>query len=114
LNFASELVLQAIPGLSPEQVQSLIALRRDRPFEDMNAVQARTGLNPESPAWRYLTVARSAPAVQVVATLNGSGLKRSERRVSRSFNQMNLGTNAVQSTVALARIERNVFPDFLR
>jgi type II secretory pathway component PulK len=112
LNFAPQLVLQAIPGLTASQVTALIAMRRDRLFVDMNAVQARTGLNPESQAWRYLTVSSSSPAILTVAKLNRSGLARSERRIAYYSTQLNFATGAFEQKPALGRIERNTVPDF--
>ena len=113
VNFAPELILRAIPGLSASNAATLVSIRRDRPFEDMNAVQLRAGISRESPAWRYLSVARNAPAVFTVATLSKTGLKRSERRIIYSFNQLDFASGVTEAKSALGRIERNVFPDFL-
>jgi hypothetical protein len=113
VNFAPEFILRAIPGLSASDVATLVSFRRDRPFEDMNAVQSRSGISRESPAWRYLSVARNAPAVFTVARLSKTGLERSERRIVYSFNQLNFTSGFVELKSALGRIERNVFPDFL-
>lgn len=113
VNFAPELVLQAIPGLSASHVRAITSLRRDRPFVDMNAVQALTGLNPDAQAWRYLTVSRNQPAILTIARLNGNQLVRSERRITYSFTGLNLISGAVEPKSILGRIEKNVFPGFL-
>jgi DNA uptake protein ComE-like DNA-binding protein/Tfp pilus assembly protein PilV len=113
INFAPELVLQAIPGLDAAKVGAIVSSRRGEPFKDMNAVQARTGITPESQAWRYLTVSRNSPAVLSVAKLNSSGLMRSERYINYVYMAFNYLSGAVESKSALGKIERNVFPDFL-
>jgi len=113
VNVAPELILRAIPGLSASQAAALVSIRRDRPFEDMKALQARSGINPESPAWRYLSVVRNAPAVFTIGRLNKTDVNRSERRTFYSFNSLNLASGVVEPKSALGRIERNVFPDYL-
>jgi hypothetical protein len=113
LNFAPELVLEGIPGLSRALVATVIQQRRNRPFEDMNAVRARTGLGPDSPAWRYLTVARNSPTVFTVARLKGTGLTRTERRVTYAVSGLSLVSGAIESKNVFGRIEKNVFPDYL-
>jgi DNA uptake protein ComE-like DNA-binding protein len=112
INFAPEFVLQSIPGLGASRVAGIMAARRDRPFADMNAVQVRTGLNPESPAWRFLTVGRSSPTVLTLTRMN-SGLLRSERRVTYTFSAFNFLSGTYEPKSTLGRIEKNVFPDFL-
>jgi hypothetical protein len=113
VNFAPELILRAIPGLSRSQAALLAAARRSGPFEDMNALQAQIGLNSESPAWRFITLSRTAPAVLTVARMNSTRTVRSERRVMYAFTAMNLVSGRLEPNLALGRIEKNVFPDFL-
>jgi type II secretory pathway component PulK len=104
VNFASELMLRAVPGLTDRQIAGTINGRKNRLFDDPNDFQARGGIPPDSPAWRYLTVARSAPAVLAVARLNGSGVVRRERRVVYSFSDFFSPT--VEPRSAIGEIEK--------
>jgi len=105
-NFAPELILRSVPGLSEAQVEAIIAGRTDHPFEDANDFQARAGVAPNAPVWRYLSLARGASAISSVAHLKSSGLSRSERRVMFNFNSYSIVTGLPETRFALGRIQR--------
>ncbi len=111
-NFAPELLLKAVPGLSHSDVASILRLRADRRFADSNDFQARLGVRPDSPVWRYLSLSRSAPATTTIAKLRTNGITRSERRVVYNFTALNLATGAFEPKSALGRVERNSLSNF--
>jgi type II secretory pathway component PulK len=110
-NFAPELVLRSIPGLTEAQLSAILARRIDRPFEDVADLQTGTGLSADAPALRYLTVARSSSAVSSIAHLRSGNLTRSERRVIFMYAGYNILTGGLETKGALGRIERNTVSD---
>jgi hypothetical protein len=103
-NFASDLVLRSIPGLSESDVASILLHRKDRLFSNADELQS-AGLRPDSPAWRYLSFVRSVPAIRVNAKLK-SNVLRSERRVAYRYSAINLVSGQLETKSALGRIER--------
>jgi general secretion pathway protein K len=106
-NFAPELVLRSVPGLSEANVSSILALRNDRVFNNPEDFLSRIGLRTDSPAWRYLSFARNAPATTTIAKLKSNGITRSVRRVSFAFGGVNPLSGIVETKYAIGRIERN-------
>ncbi|HEY2383230.1 MAG TPA: type II secretion system protein GspK [Terriglobia bacterium] len=107
-NFAPDLVLRSIPGLSESQVEAILAARADRIFDDATDLQARLGISSTAPFLKYLTLSRSAPAVLTVSSLKaGSPLSRSERRITYSFSGYNIATGLPESRTAVGRVQRN-------
>jgi type II secretory pathway component PulK len=106
-NYAPELILRSVPALTERQIEGIAHGRKERPFRDMNDLQARGGVPPDSPALRYLTTARAAPAVLAVARLNANGVMRRERRVVYSFSFSNFFSGAVEPRSAVGKIERH-------
>jgi type II secretory pathway component PulK len=112
-NFASEPVLRSVPGLSQSQVETILASRTNRLFDDSNDFQARTGLLPDSQTLKYLTLNRNAPAVSSIARLKSSAVSRSERRVNYSFSAYNLFTGQLEPTLGVGRIQRGIISKWL-
>jgi general secretion pathway protein K len=106
VNFSPELILRSVPGLNDSQVSAILARRTERPFEDAADLQASVGLPPSSPAWRYVTVNRSANAITSIAHLNSGGPARSERRVTFSYSGYNILTGNFEPKTAIGRIQR--------
>lgn len=112
-NFASDAVLQAVPGLSQSQVDTILSSRMSRLFDDARDFQARTGLLPDSEPMKYLTLTRSAAAVSSIATLKSGAVTRSERRVNYDFSGYNLFTGQIEGKSALGRVQRGGIPQWL-
>jgi hypothetical protein len=106
-NFAPELVLRSVPGLTEANVSSILAVRNERVFTSPDDFLSGIGLRADSPAWRYLTFERSAPATTTIAKLKSSGITRSVRRVTYSFGTMNPLTGNYETNYAIGRVERN-------
>jgi len=110
-NFAPDLVLRSVPGLTETQVERIRQQRKERFFADNNDLQARIGLLPDSPVWRYLTVNRTGPSIRTIARLKSSELTRSERRVGYSFLGFDAATGTYETKSTIGKIERDVFGD---
>jgi general secretion pathway protein K len=111
-NFAPELILRSVPGLNESQVEAILSGRSERPFDDANDLQTRIGLAPNAPAWQYLSLARGPDAVSSIARLKSSGITRLERRVTYSFNVVNIFTGIPESRYALGRVQRGTSGSF--
>ncbi len=113
-NFASRWVLEAVPGLDPPRVERIIEERARILFGSSAEFASRVGLPDTAPLLDYLQFARGdATAVLAVGhAIEGSGTRRSLRRVYHSTNRLNPATGFFERRTALARIERNVFPEF--
>jgi type II secretory pathway component PulK len=105
-NFAPELILRSVPGLSEGQVEAILTARKERPFDDPNDFQTRVGLAPDAPVWKYLSLARNPSAISSIAHLKSSALSRSERRVTFGFNAYSIATGLPETKYALGRIQR--------
>jgi hypothetical protein len=112
-NFAPELLLRAVPGLSDSQVSTILSTRVERPFEDMNDLRSRIGLSPDSAVLRYLAVARNAPTVSSIARLKSAGVRRSERHVMFTFSALNLFNGLMETKSSLGRVQRGTLPAYL-
>jgi hypothetical protein len=112
-NFAPELLLRAVPRLNDSQVSAILSARVERPFEDMNDLQSRIGLSPDSSVLRYLAVARNSQAVSSIARLKSAGVRRSERHVMFSFSALNLFNGLTEAKWSLGRLQRNTVPVYL-
>lgn len=105
-NFAPEMLLRSIPGLNESQIQTILADRSDRLFENLNDFEARTGIAAGLPVIRYLTFSRNAPAISSVAILKSGRVIRSDRRVMYSYMAYNIFTGILESKSALGRVQR--------
>jgi type II secretory pathway component PulK len=105
-NFAPELILLSVPGLSEGQVDAILTARKERPFDDPNDFQTRVGLAPNAPVWKYLSLARNPSAISSIAHLKSSAVSRSERRVTFGFNAYSIATGLPETRYALGRIQR--------
>jgi type II secretory pathway component PulK len=112
-NYASELVLAAVPGLPPAVVQRAVAQRRTALFRDASDFASRAGLPQESPAWMFLSFARRVPSILTVARSADGRVVRSERRVFWAVNRIDLFTGAIDADTIVGSIERNALPDYI-
>jgi general secretion pathway protein K len=106
-NFAPELVLRSIPGLTDSAIDSILARRDEHFFTSSEDLQTIVGLRTDTPAWRYLSFSRVAPATRTVAKLKANGIVRSERRVVYSFVSLDMFTGLYDTKSAIGRIERH-------
>jgi type II secretory pathway component PulK len=113
-NFAPELVLHSIPGLTADQITTIVQTRQQQFFGNADQFKTRVGLTSDSQALKYLSFDRgSAPAILSIAKLNGSSITRSERRVYYTFSNMNMATGRIDSEASLAFVEHNLLPEFI-
>ena len=80
-NYASRLVLQSIPGIGPEILNSILEMRKRSIFKNIDEFRSELGLNPDSTVLKYVTFDRGAtPTVLATAHLENSKQVRNERR----------------------------------
>jgi hypothetical protein len=112
-NYAAELVLRVVPGLSPQVVERVLMQRQSRLFRDPADFARRTGLAENSEAWPYLGFTRRIPSVLSVARSTDGRVVRSERRVYWPIPQLNLVTGALDTVTVVGLIERNTLPNYV-
>jgi hypothetical protein len=105
-NFASEMVLRSIPGLTKDQIETILARRAERLFDDINDLQSRIGLSASSPALKYLTLSRSPSAISAVARVTDRSVMRSERRVMNTYSGFDFLTGRFELKSALGHVQR--------
>jgi type II secretory pathway component PulK len=108
-NFASELVLRAIPGLSELQAQRVVAERQNGLFKDPQDLARRAAISESSPAWAYLHFTRKTRGILSLARTEDGRVVRSERRVTQPFSRLNLATGSFEAENVHGLVERN-FP----
>ncbi|MEO8214102.1 MAG: hypothetical protein ABI560_12960 [Myxococcales bacterium] len=111
-NYAAELVLRAVPGLSPQVAGQALTERRKALFRDAADFASRLGVPQDSPAWGYLGFARKIPSILTVVRSADSRVVRSERRVFWPVSRLNTATGAFDSGSIVGLIERNALPDY--
>jgi type II secretory pathway component PulK len=111
-NYASKLVLRAVPGFSQQTVERILAQRRTRFFRDAPDFASRVGLPQDSPSWAFLSFARRVPSILVVARSDDGRVVSSERRVLWAVERIDLFTGAIEPDTILGSIERNALPDY--
>ncbi|PYS54943.1 MAG: hypothetical protein DMG13_06245 [Acidobacteria bacterium] len=80
-NYASATVLQVIPGMTPQLLQSILNIRQHSIFRTQADFHNQTGLPPDSPLLTHLAFDRgNAPAVVTIARLQDSPATWIERR----------------------------------
>lgn len=116
-NFAPEIVLRAVPGLSDSEVQTILDTRQRTFFHSPEEFQAATAINltERRDTGMYLVFTRGAsPSVLAIANVKGTAARASLRHVYFTLSQLNPQTGAMNTATALAIVERNVFPEFVR
>jgi len=113
-NYASELMLRAVPGLSPTVAQRAVAVRRSDLFRDASDFGRRVGLSQDSPAWRFLNFTRKVPSILSLARSADGRVLRSERRVFWPVSRINLTTGVLENEIFVGAIERNVLPEYVQ
>lgn len=112
-NFASRWVLETLPGIDPLQVDRIIELRGQAQFRSPADFASRTGLPEDEALLEYVQFGRGdASAILAVAQTGGSRARRSLRRVYHTAVGRNPATRRFERRTVLARVERNIFPDF--
>ena len=111
-NYAAELVLRAVPGVSPQVAERALAQRKDALFRDAADFASRVGVGQDSPAWGYLAFSRRVPSILSVARSADGRVVRSERRVFWPVSRLNLVTGAMEADTTVGLIERNRLPDY--
>jgi type II secretory pathway component PulK len=111
-NYASELVLGAVPGLSAQVAKNALALRQNALFRDAADFAGRVGLRQDSPAFGYLGFTRKVPSILTVARSADGRVVRSERRVFWQASKLNFVTRAFDTETVMGLVERNTLPDY--
>jgi general secretion pathway protein K len=106
-NFAPDLVLKSVPGLSESQVETILLQRRDHLYDSADDFQSRIGLSSNSTALRYLNFGRLLPAILSVAKMSTVDITRSERRVMSPISVFNPSLGMFESKSVLGRVQRN-------
>jgi len=85
-NYASRVVLQSVPGMTPSLLDLVLERRRTAIFENREDFRLRTGVAPDSPLLSRLAFDRGGgPAITAIATLRGSLRVRTERRTQTTI-----------------------------
>jgi type II secretory pathway component PulK len=112
INYGSRAMLQSLPGMTTELLDSMLQLRREAIFADVQDFVKRTGAPSDSPFLNYLAFDRgAAPAVMSIARLHNSSLLRSERRVRTQVRspQLNRAQQNRRTAVQfLTLVERDI------
>jgi len=111
-NFAPELVLNSIPGLSG-LVSRVVAERHQRLFRDQTDFSDRVGISIESPAWTYLHFQKRAPAILTVARSEDGHVVRAQRRVSQPLSITSPLTGLPETVTVVGLVEHNTLPFWL-
>jgi len=83
-NYASRPVLESVPGMNQQLLQTILQTRRNSVFTDAQDFQQRTGASKTTSILDYLIFNRgTTPAVTAIARLSNSGAVHVERRVRR-------------------------------
>jgi type II secretory pathway component PulK len=112
-NFAPELVLGAIPGLSADHVRQIQMSRIQALFQNAADFGARIRLAEGSAALMFLHFEKRAPAVLTVARSEDGRVVRSQRRVNQPLSVLNPATGGMDTIAVVGRVDRNVLPDWL-
>lgn len=84
-NFASALVLSAVPGLDDAVVSRVVSERQRSLFKDWKDFAIRAGVPEQSAAVGFLHFGRQVPGVLTIARSRDGRTTRSERRVVDPF-----------------------------
>jgi type II secretory pathway pseudopilin PulG len=79
--FAPELILRSVPGVTAPNVERILGERRVSTFKDGADFSMRTGVPLDSPAMNFFHYARRVPAIVTEARSADGRLTRSDRRV---------------------------------
>jgi type II secretory pathway component PulK len=112
-NYASALVLGAVPGISPAVAEQVPALRRNALFRDAADFGSRAGLAQGSPAWQFLSFTPRVSAILTVARSPDGRVVRSERRVFWPVSRLNMLTGSFESDTVVGLVERNTLPEYV-
>jgi hypothetical protein len=113
-NFAPQLVLLSLPGLTTEQVDAIIAARKQGAFfTSQEQLRAAAGIAPDSMAWPYLRFDRGSLQSVLAIAKTSSGRQFSERRAYQR-NLRAVGVGRYRPTTQLNRIEFNDVPEAFR
>jgi len=82
-NYAPELILRAVPGLSDAQAERILLERRRGLFKDVADFSARVGLPPDAQPLPFLHFSRKVPGVLTIARSRNGQVARSERRLAQ-------------------------------
>lgn len=113
-NYASELALRGVPGLSSRQIERVIAERESRLFQDAQDFARRVGVSEDDSVWTYLNFVRRFPGVLSVARSQDGRVVRSERRVTVPLSRLNVLTGQFDASSIEGLIERNSMPDYIK
>jgi type II secretory pathway component PulK len=113
-NYASELALRGVPGLSPRQVERVIAERERGPFQDAPDFARRVGVSQDDVVWTYINFVRRFPGVLSIATSQDGRVVRSERRVTVPMPRLNVLTGLFEPASVEGLIERNSMPGYMK
>jgi type II secretory pathway component PulK len=116
-SFAPELVLRSVPGLSETEVQTIKTARKGTVFVNPDQFLQATGidLSQRPELQKYISFGRGGvPAVLTVAQLTGREVRRSVRRVDFAFTTVNVATGQFEYQLALAVMQRDTFPEFVK
>jgi hypothetical protein len=109
-NFAPQLVLLSIPGLTTEQVDAIITARKQGAFFTS---PEQLGIAPDSPARPYLRFDRGSLQSVLTIARTSSGRQFSERRAYQSSLRP-VSVSIYRPITQLSRIEFNDVPEAFR
>ena len=113
-NFASRWVLAALPGLTPDDADRVIAERARGFFAGAADLAARIRLPASFEGASYLRFDRgNSPAVLAVGRPSGSRVRRSLRHAFRTEVVVNPRTGRAEQRRLLVAIETDAFPQFV-
>ncbi len=114
-DFASRWVLAALPGLTPDDADGIVAERARGFFADATDLATRVGLPPGFEGTSLLRFDRgNSPAVLAVGKPTGSRVLRSLSHAYRIDVVVNPGTLSPELRSLLTTIETDVFPQFAK
>lgn len=106
VNYASSTVLQALPGMTPKLLDSILELRQVSIFINSQDFQDRLNLPSDSPLLKQLAFDRgTAPAVLSLGRIQSSSRVRSERRL---LVKLPVPQNRGVATQVVGSIERGI------
>src|SRR5205823_4970818 len=85
-NYAASIVLQSIPGMTSNVLQSILEMRAQAVFAGVEDFRDRMRISSDSPVLKHLAFDRGpSPAILAIARLKDSSQLRTERRVRRQI-----------------------------
>src|SRR5262249_4808594 len=103
--YASQMVLQAVPGMTAQLIESILELRTHSIFQNREDLQNRTGLAVDAAVLNHLAFDRGrAPAVLAIAHIQNSSKRSVERRTQ---TLMRFGGSTGGFRKLLWRVERH-------